>query len=140
METSSFAFTRPQVLVTPRISRTTGASSRTPAVPPPTSLSVIPGYLLRAVGDLDVAVDDTLPRVVDLVLDVLGNVAVEAAERREAYALIVQPELDDLAARERPAAGLLYRLVDGVVHPLDHGGQDGGVGERSEEHTSELQS
>ena len=42
-----------------------------------------------------------------LVLDVLGNVAVEAAERREADALVVQPELDDLAAGEVVVAGVL---------------------------------
>ena len=68
-------------------------------------------------------------RASHLVLDVLGNVAVEAAERREAYALVVQPELDDLAAGEVVVAGVLYSLEDGVVHPLDHGGQDGCVGE-----------
>src|SRR5829696_2315282 len=130
METSSLARTGPKVLVTPRISRTTGAPSRTPAVPPPVSLSVIPdGPLLDLVWDLDVAVYDPLLRAVHLVFDLLGDLVVEAAERREAYALVVQPELGDLAAGEIVVAGVLYSLKDGVVHPLDHRGQDGGVGE-----------
>src|ERR671910_3800308 len=106
METSSLALRGPKVLVTPRISRTTGASSRTPAVPPPASLSVIPdGPLLDLVGNLDVAVYDPLPRAVHLVFDLLGDVAVEAAEGRKADTLVVQPELDDLAAGEIVVAG-----------------------------------
>src|SRR5215212_429366 len=129
MEMLSLAFTGPKALVMPRISRTTGASACAPVVAPPASLSVNWGPLLRAAGDLDVAVYDPLLGLLDLVLDFLGHLIVEAAERRQANALVVQPERDDLAAGELAFAGILDGLEHGVVHPLDHGGQDGSVGE-----------
>src|SRR5215207_6679639 len=120
MEMLSLAFTGPKVLVMPRISRTTGASACAPVVAPPASLSVNWCPLLRAAGDLDVAVYDPLLSLLDLVLDFLGHFVVEAAERRQADALVVQTELDDLAAGELAFAGFLDGLEDGVVHPLDH--------------------
>src|SRR5215208_709907 len=107
MEMLSLAFTGPKVLVMPRISRTTGASACAPVIAPPASLSVNWGPLLRAAGDLDVAVYDPLLGLLDLVLDFLGH-------------LVVQTELDDLAAGELAFAGFLDGLEDGVVHPLDH--------------------
>src|SRR5215212_6075823 len=126
IETSSLALTGPKVLVIPRISRTTGAACAS-VVPPPVSLSVIPGPLLWLRRDLDLAVYDPLLGLIHLILDLLGYQIVEPAEGREADAIVVQAELDDLAAGEVAVPSLLYGLKHGVVHPLDHGGQDGSV-------------
>src|ERR671933_2566283 len=85
-ETSSLAVTGPNFLVTPRISRTTGAS-----LPALVSANLCP---LRFRRDLDVAAYDPLLRLRDLVLDLLGDHAVEAAERGEGDPLLLQAAVD----------------------------------------------
>src|SRR3990170_556735 len=117
METSSLAFTGPKVLVTPRISRTTGACAWAPAVPPPASLSVTPGPLLHLVWDLDVAVYDPLLRLVHFVLDVLRDVSVEAAERLQADLLALRGVVEGVGRRTR----VLHQDLAVRAHRLDAG-------------------
>src|SRR5918994_2979433 len=123
METSSLALTDPNVLVTLRISSTAGASRV--ALPPPVRPSANRLSLpLRCVGDLDVAADDAPSGLVHLVFDPLRYVALEASERGEAEAILLQAEVDHLSAGEVAVVGVLDGLVDRVVDALDHRGED----------------
>src|SRR5215210_4933634 len=89
-ETSSLAVTGPNLFVTPRISRTTGAADLSDTA-----------SLLRLVGYLDVAVYDPLLRLGHLVFDALGDHAVEAAERGQGQPVLLQAAIDDRPFRLR---------------------------------------
>src|ERR687893_645501 len=95
-EMLSFAFTRPNVLVMSRISRTAGASA-TPAAPSCLSPSDMRS-LVDGVRDLDLAAYDVLAGLVDGVLDLLGHVAVEAPVGGEGDVLL-GGRLEESAAR-----------------------------------------
>src|SRR5918998_724571 len=90
---------------------------------PRTVVGQVETPLLRLVGDLDVALDDPLPGPVHLVLDLLGDYVVEAAERSEGDPPLLKAAVHGSALGLPAFSGALYGPVDGVVHPLDHGGK-----------------
>src|SRR5918994_2192470 len=111
--TSSLATTPGNRLVIP--SRTT----RGGGVLPPAS-SVTPVDLRRCVGDGDLAVDDLLLELVQLLLDVRRELV--GVRLRVVESVLGQAE--DEAPAERVVARLLDRRVHGRIHALEHRRED----------------
>ena len=78
------------------------------------------------VGNLDVAVDDLLPEVVDLVLDVVD----EATGRGQADAVALEVVDDVGAALDVAVDELADEGLHRVVHALEHRGHDHGLQRR----------
>src|SRR5690349_1712460 len=72
--------------------------------------------------DGDRTVDDALLELVDLVLQVLRDLAVEVVVRSQAHTTVLQRAGEELVA-ERALERLLDRLGHRDVHALDHRGQ-----------------
>src|SRR5918995_546962 len=77
---------------------------------------------------LDLAVDDLLAQLLDLVLQLLGHLAVELVERRDAHAVVLERALPG-AALELVVGGVHGHVLHGDVHVLHH---------RREEHVAAL--
>src|SRR4051794_13685149 len=129
--TESFAVSAPKRLVIPRSSRCTvgppdagragGWSAAAPHLPTPAVERS--ARRLRRRGDRNRAVDDVLLRLVELALQIRGDLAVELVEVGQAGAVVVQ-RADVGAGREGPARRLLEVRLHRAGQVLGHAGDE----------------